>query len=138
VRVRQGGALLRGPDPSVTAPPPPPPPLPPPPASGQCTTWAAYKRPDIPRAVSARVAADWSGAARAAGFPVDGAPRVADIAVWPRFGGGALLLGHVAYVESLNADGTFDVSEMNWGCNECFGHRGSLAPAGLQFIHRMT
>jgi CHAP domain-containing protein len=132
VRVRQGGPLLQAPA-SV----PPPQPLAPPPGSGQCTTWAAYKRPDIPRRVSGNVAADWSRAAQAAGFPVDGTPRVGDIAVWPRFVGGALLLGHVAYVESLNPNGTFNVSEMNWGCNECLGHREALAPARLQFIHRM-
>ncbi|MDX6681385.1 MAG: peptidoglycan DL-endopeptidase CwlO [Solirubrobacteraceae bacterium] len=138
VRVRQSGARLRGPDPPVTAPPLPPPPLSAPPRSGQCTTWAAYKRPDIPGSVARNVAADWSGAARAAGFPVDGTVRVGDVAVWPRFVGGALLLGHVAYVESVDPGGTFDVSEMNWGCNECFGHREALAPAGLQFIHRKT
>jgi hypothetical protein len=139
VRVRQGGALLRDPS-SQTPPTPPAPPQPlaAPPGSGQCTTWAAYKRPDIPQRVSVNVAADWSRAAQAAGFPVDGTPRVGDIAVWPRFVGGALLLGHVAYVESLNPDGTFNVSEMNWGCNECLGHREALAPARLQFIHRMA
>jgi len=31
------------------------------------------------------------------------------------YGGGASSQGHVGYVESVNGDGSFVVSEMNWG-----------------------
>jgi LysM repeat protein len=51
----------------------------------------------------------WYDNARAQGYPVGSKPKVGAIMVtWESY------LGHVAYVESVNADGSWTVSEMNY------------------------
>ena len=51
----------------------------------------------------------WYENARAQGYPVGSKPKVGAIMVtWESY------LGHVAYVESVNADGSWTVSEMNY------------------------
>jgi surface antigen len=51
----------------------------------------------------------WYQNASAAGYPVGPTPKVGAIMVtWESY------LGHVAYVESVNADGSWTVSEMNF------------------------
>ena len=77
-------------------------------AFGYCTWWVARKRP-IPWSGNAW---QWWGNARAFGFPEGSVPRPGAIMVmgisW------SSPQGHVAYVESVAADGSFTVSEMNW------------------------
>ena len=59
-------------------------------------------------------AGNWAANAIADGYRVDGEPAVGAVAHWnPNVGWGAL--GHVAYVERLNDDGTILVSEDYWG-----------------------
>jgi N-acetylmuramoyl-L-alanine amidase len=51
----------------------------------------------------------WYDNAKAQGYPVGPTPKVGAIMVtWESY------LGHVAYVEAVNADGSFTVSEMNY------------------------
>ena len=51
----------------------------------------------------------WYENARAQGYPVGSVPKVGAIMVtWESY------LGHVAYVESVNSDGSWTVSEMNY------------------------
>ena len=75
---------------------------------GYCTWWVAHKRP-IPWRGNAY---QWWWNARAFGFSEGPTPRAGAIMVLgisrtsPQ--------GHVAYVESVNANGSFLVSEMNW------------------------
>jgi LysM repeat protein len=76
---------------------------------GQCTWWVAHKR-YVPWNGDAWM---WWANARAFGFPegqtpAPGAIMVAGISAWSPW-------GHVAYVESVNRDGSFVVSEMNYG-----------------------
>ena len=78
-------------------------------AYGYCTWWVAQKR-DIPWRGDA---AQWWWNARAFGFAEGQTPRVGAIMVMAA-GGSASPEGHVAYVEKVNANGTFVVSEMNW------------------------
>ncbi len=118
------GQVLRMP--GGTAPPPPPPPAQlaapsgaepapgPRPAVGAvgnhfsfgyCTWYVANKRP-IPWFGDA---GQWGPNAARMGFPEGKTPRVGAIMVtWEG------PIGHVAYVESVNADGSFVVSEMNY------------------------
>jgi surface antigen len=78
-------------------------------AYGYCTWWVAHKR-----AVPWRGdAAQWWWSARAFGYAEGSTPRVGAIMVMAA-GGAAAPEGHVAYVESVNANGSFVVSEMNW------------------------
>jgi surface antigen len=86
---------------------------------GQCTYWAIEKRPDLLRVVQdyrVREAAGFARAAQRAGYLVSRSPAVGDIAVWaPGVDGAGATTGHVAYVEAVDADGSYVVSEMNGG-----------------------
>ena len=73
---------------------------------GYCTWYVANRR-CIPWFGNAW---EWYGNAQASGFPVGSQARVGAVAVWDQRMSG---YGHVAYVESVQADG-FTVSEMNY------------------------
>jgi surface antigen len=77
---------------------------------GQCTFYVATKV-QIPWHGDAWT---WYGSAQAAGWPVGTTPRPGAVMVtWE-----SRVFGHVAYVESINSDGSWWVSEMNyvgWG-----------------------
>ncbi len=78
---------------------------------GYCTWYVANRR-CIPWFGNAW---EWYGQAQSYGYPVGSQARVGAVAVWNQSMGGGY--GHVAYVESVQADG-FTVSEMNytaWG-----------------------
>ena len=76
---------------------------------GYCTWWVANKRP-IPWRGNAW---EWWANARQFGFQEGQEPQVGAIMVLGISPSSPL--GHVAYVESVNDDGSFTVSEMNWG-----------------------
>jgi surface antigen/LysM repeat protein len=74
---------------------------------GQCTWYVAQKR-QIPWNGNAW---QWYGNAQAFGYRVGSQPRPGSIQVtWESY-----YYGHVAYVESVNGDGSWTVSEMNYG-----------------------
>lgn len=83
-------------------------------AHGNCTWWAAYKRPDL----SAKIccggwdAKYWYEKAQALGFPVGSVPKAGAIVVFDATANNSA--GHVAYVEYVHPDDSFDVSEMDW------------------------
>lgn len=73
---------------------------------GQCTWYVASRR-NVPWTGDAWM---WFGNAKAMGFPTGSAPEPGAIMVtWE-----SVFYGHVAYVEQVNADGSFVVSEMNY------------------------
>ncbi|HRV75778.1 MAG: CHAP domain-containing protein [Candidatus Nomurabacteria bacterium] len=71
----------------------------------------------------------WPANARAAGIPVDGNPRVGDVAI--SMSG---YYGHAMYVERVNGDGTIRVSQYNYGIRGEYSEM-TISPAGLYFIH---
>jgi surface antigen len=75
---------------------------------GYCTWWVAHKR-YVPWRGNAY---QWWWNARAFGFAEGPTPRAGAIMVMGI--SGTSPQGHVAYVESVNANGSFVVSEMNW------------------------
>jgi len=75
---------------------------------GYCTWWVAHKR-YVPWRGNA---AQWWWNARAFGFAEGSVPRAGAIMVMGI--SGTSPQGHVAYVESVNPNGSFLVSEMNW------------------------
>jgi surface antigen len=75
---------------------------------GYCTWWVAHKR-SVPWRGNA---AQWWWNARRFGFTEGVIPRVGAIMVMGI--GGSSPLGHVGYVEAVNPNGSFVVSEMNW------------------------
>lgn len=68
-----------------------------------CTDYVASKRSDI--SVYGNAGYNWVSAAQAEGKATGSAPKAGAVAVTN---------GHVAYVESVNADGSYTVSEMGW------------------------
>ncbi len=79
---------------------------------GYCTWYVKNRRPDLPNNLGN--ASTWKVLAQRAGFSVGNVPRAGAV-IWtpPRD-----YYGHVGYVESVNSDGSVNVSEMNvvgWG-----------------------
>lgn len=68
-----------------------------------CTDYVASKRSDI--SVYGNAGYNWVSAAQAEGKATGSAPKAGAVAVTN---------GHVAYVEKVNADGSYVVSEMGW------------------------
>jgi surface antigen len=122
--------------------------------NGQCTDWAAQKRPDVvervyvasvvaellhlPRPPALGPAQTWAAAAAAAGMTVSEYPVAGSLVVWQEGVEGANEgTGHVGYVESVSQDGTtFSTSEMNDGGPYIMGYRtlSTAAVAGRSFI----
>ena len=83
---------------------------------GWCTWHAANRRAESGNPIPSNLgnAISWLGGARAAGLPTGSEPRAGAVLYHLNIGG----LGHVAYVESVNPNGSFLVSDMNyptWG-----------------------
>ncbi len=72
----------------------------------------------------------WDDNARAAGIPVSSTPRAGDVAIahWGAF-------GHAMYVESVNGDGTINISQYNWDYNGTYSEAYHFSTSGLVFIH---
>lgn len=71
----------------------------------------------------------WDDNARAAGIPVDGNPRVGDIAVSNNG-----YYGHVMYVEAVYEDGTIYISQYNAGWDGRYSE-ARISVGNLVFIH---
>lgn len=69
---------------------------------GYCTWYAKQRRPDLPNRLGN--GGQWVMNAAAQGYATGTTPRAGAIAE---------MAGHVAYVESVNGDGTLVISEMN-------------------------
>ncbi len=86
-------------------------------ACGECTWWASYSRPDI-----GNPSTEWTGnantwiarAVQDGRFSISSTPEPGAIAVWAAGKDDAGEAGHVAYVTGMNANGSFNVTEMNW------------------------
>lgn len=98
--------------------------------AGQCTSWGWLKRPDL-GFIKAN-ANRWDDVARANGVLVDHTPAAGTI-----FQTDSGWYGHVGYVESVNADGSINVSERNYA--GCYGVLFSTIPASevgrFNYIH---
>jgi len=100
--------------------------------TGGCEDWVVRKREDVYRAMVYPPIRRWveSGGAqpdlptdaktytafaRAEGVRVDNLPRIGAMVIFQPRAFGAGDGGHAAYVEAVNADGSFVISEMNFG-----------------------
>lgn len=82
-----------------------------------CTDWAAWRAREltgvgIPGNLGN--ANTWDDNAPKHGFAVDNTPEPGDIAVWDKVSP-TDIYGHVAVVEEVNADGSVNISEYNYG-----------------------
>ncbi len=72
----------------------------------------------------------WNDDAIASGIPVDTHPRAGDVAIK-----NSLPFGHAMYVESVNADGTINISQYNASLDGRFSLAYNVQAGGLLFIH---
>ena len=79
-------------------------------------------------------AVDWASTAVAAGHTVNSVPTVGAIAYFAAGVQGASSYGHVAVVDSVNADGTVTISEANYA--GMLYHERTIPTSGLLFIHQ--
>lgn len=94
-------------------------------AYGYCTWYVASRR-SVPG--NWGNAYTWYGAAQRSGYGTGSAPRVGAVA-WERG-------NHVAYVESVNGDGTVTVSEMNfWANGGGWGRRSYRTTPASHFLY---
>jgi len=99
----------------------------------ECVSYTAFRV-----AASGRVMPYWGGQgnanqwdddARADNIPVDGNPRAGDVAI---SNSGAY--GHAMYVESVNGNGTINISQYNASLNGRYS-TNTISPGSLVFIH---
>ncbi|WP_213816317.1 CHAP domain-containing protein [Glaciihabitans sp. dw_435] len=95
----------------------------------QCTSFAAFRLSSrneftIPFHANAE---DWGPKAAALGYKVDTTPQVGSIAWWAS--------NHVAWVESVNADGTITIEEYNYQGSASYHTRVISASGPTGFIH---
>lgn len=98
----------------------------------QCVSYAAWK---VHRTHGYWIshwsdAKNWDNRAMAAGLKVDGNPRAGDVAV-----SNSGTWGHVMFVESVNPNGTINISQYNVNLDGRYSERYNMSPAGLSFIH---
>lgn len=100
-------------------------------AKDNCTAFAAFRIADrlgVPNFSNSYGgttwgnAENWDDAARRVGITVNSTPTVGAIAVNDTHGA----YGHVAYVNAVYADGSFDVEEYNWNTRLGYGTRKGL------------
>lgn len=72
----------------------------------------------------------WDDNARNSGIPVDGNPRAGDVAIK-----NSLPYGHAMYVESVNPNGTINISQYNQQLDGRFSRAYNVSASGLVFIH---
>lgn len=100
----------------------------------ECVSYTAWKVAESGRHMpywgGIGNANQWDDNARAAGIPVDTSPRSGDVAIK-----NSMPYGHAMYVESVNGDGTINISQYNANLNGQFSRAYNVNPGGLVFIH---
>jgi len=108
-------------------------------AWGNCTWWAAMRRAQIGESIpnSWGNAATWAYYAQKDGYLVDHTPTYGAIMQISTVDHG---LGHVAFVESVDPDGTWHISEMNVEGLDIVDDKAmpASAAAGYDFIHTQS
>lgn len=85
-----------------------------------CTDYVHSKRPDV--AIYGNAGYNWISAAQADGKSTGSTPKAGAVAVMD---------GHVAYVEKVNPDGSYVVSEMGWNYQAGNFNRRTVQPGAF-------
>lgn len=100
----------------------------------ECVSYAAWKvyqaYGNMPYWGGKGNANQWDDNAARIGIPYGSTPKVKSVAVW-----NTGRYGHVAWVEKVNSDGTFDVSEYNRGGDGLYHERTGVSASGVTFIY---
>lgn len=91
---------------------------------GQCTWYVKERRADLPNMLGN--GGQWAANAAAQGYSVGYTPVAGAVAEQP---------GHVAYVESVNGDGTINLSEMNYAGGVGVVHYRTVPASGFTYIY---
>ena len=91
---------------------------------GQCTWYVKNRRGDLPNSLGNGGA--WVGNAAARGYATGSAPRAGAVAEIP---------GHVMYVESVNKNGTVNVSEMNFNGGVGVVNKRTIPASSARYIY---
>lgn len=91
---------------------------------GQCTWYVKNRRSDLPNNLGN--GGSWVGNAAARGYATGGAPRAGAVAEIP---------GHVMYVESVNGNGTINVSEMNFNGGVGVVNHRTIPASSARYIY---
>lgn len=91
---------------------------------GNCTWYVKNMRADLPNNLGN--GGSWTGNAAAQGYATGYAPRAGAVAEEP---------GHVAYVQSVNADGTINISEMNYAGGLGQVHTRTVPASNYSYIY---
>lgn len=90
-----------------------------------CTDYVHSKRPDV--AIYGNAGYNWINAAQAEGKSTGSTAKPGAVAVTN---------GHVAYVESVNSDGSYNISEMGWNYQAGQYNERTVQPGSFgQFIY---
>ena len=99
----------------------------------ECVSYTAFKVAqsgrNMPYWGGRGNAKNWPSNARGAGIPVDSSPRVGDVAIST-----SGYYGHSMYVESVNSNGTINISQYNVAWDGRYT-TATISPSGLEFIH---
>lgn len=90
---------------------------------GNCTYYAKNRRPDLPNSLGDSI--NWTINAQRLGLPTGKTPKTGAIGQKGM---------HVVYVESVNKDGTFNLSEMNYRQINKITYR-TVSSIGWNFIY---
>lgn len=93
-------------------------------APGNCTWYAKSRRPDLPNSLGN--ADTWAYRAAAQGIPTGYTPQPGAVGQYGM---------HVVIVESVNGDGTFNLSEMNYQGYGIISSRSNVSASGWSFIY---
>jgi surface antigen len=91
---------------------------------GQCTWYVKNKRPDLPNGLGN--GGRWVANAAARGFATGTTPRAGAVGEQP---------GHVVYIESVNGNGTVNISEMNYNGRVGVVHTRTVAASMFRYIY---
>ena len=72
----------------------------------------------------------WADNAIRQGIPVDSSPRAGDVAIK-----NSMPYGHAMYVESVNSNGSINISQYNYSLDGRFSLAYNVSASGLLFIH---
>ncbi len=102
----------------------------------ECVSYTAWKVSESGRRMpgwgwmALGNANQWDDNARNEGIPVDSTPHEGDVAIK-----NSQPYGHAMWVESVNGDGTINISQYNADLQGRFSRVYNMSPSGLVFIH---
>jgi len=71
---------------------------------------------------------NWPALARDQGYQTSSTPRAVSVVSWPANNALRMPVGHTAWVESVNSNGTINISEYNWVVERGYSERQNVDP----------